>query len=70
MQGENDAGRIGYSGPCPPAGNPHRYVITVYALNKSPDRSVILNRTGFDNAINGSVIGKGFLMGTYGRSST
>jgi len=69
MQGNNDAGRTGYTGPCPPAGNPHRYEITVYALDKSLDRSVILNRTGFDAAINGSVIAKGSLLGTFGRHS-
>jgi Raf kinase inhibitor-like YbhB/YbcL family protein len=32
--GKNDFGTIGYGGPCPPAGDkPHRYIITVYALN-------------------------------------
>ena len=29
----NDFGNHGYSGPCPPAGKPHHYVITVYALD-------------------------------------
>jgi hypothetical protein len=29
----NDYGEIGYGGPCPPPGPPHRYIITVYALN-------------------------------------
>ena len=33
-QARNDFGDIGYSGPCPPPGDrPHRYVITVYALD-------------------------------------
>ncbi len=31
----NDYGEIGYGGPCPPPGPPHRYIITVYALNVS-----------------------------------
>src|ERR1017187_5501305 len=26
-QGRNDFGRIGYGGPCPPPGSPHRYLI-------------------------------------------
>lgn len=30
--GNNDAGAPGYVGPCPPAGQNHRYVITLYAL--------------------------------------
>lgn len=67
IQGKNDAGKIGYTGPCPPAGKPHRYVITVYALNRSLDTSVTLNRTGFTTAINGAIIGKGNLSGTYQR---
>lgn len=29
----NDFGNAGYSGPCPPPGKPHHYVITVYALD-------------------------------------
>lgn len=32
-QGRNDYGERTYDGPCPPAGAPHRYVITVWALN-------------------------------------
>ena len=33
LQTINDYGEIGYGGPCPPPGNPHRYIITVYALD-------------------------------------
>jgi len=33
VQLRNDFGNAGYSGPCPPPGNPHHYVITVYALD-------------------------------------
>ncbi|WP_079062634.1 YbhB/YbcL family Raf kinase inhibitor-like protein [Peterkaempfera griseoplana] len=34
VAGTDDAGRTGYLGPCPPAGDvPHRYEITVYALD-------------------------------------
>lgn len=33
-QGNTDFGSPGYGGPCPPAGDkPHRYIVTVYALN-------------------------------------
>lgn len=32
MQLENGFGKRGYSGPCPPAGAPHHYVFSVYAL--------------------------------------
>lgn len=33
VQLRNDFGDAGYSGPCPPRGKPHHYVITVYALD-------------------------------------
>src|SRR5258708_29814808 len=32
-QGRNDFGKIGYSGPCPPPGKPHRYLFKLYALD-------------------------------------
>ncbi|MGH9434001.1 MAG: YbhB/YbcL family Raf kinase inhibitor-like protein, partial [Terriglobia bacterium] len=32
-QGTNDFGKIGYGGPCPPPGKPHRYFFRLYALN-------------------------------------
>lgn len=33
VQLKNDFGNVGYSGPCPPPGAAHTYVITVYALD-------------------------------------
>lgn len=33
MQGKNDAGRIGYAGPCPPKGETHQYYFNVYGLD-------------------------------------
>jgi len=33
FQTVNDYGEVGYGGPCPPPGNPHRYILSVYALN-------------------------------------
>lgn len=32
QQATNDFGRVGYDGPNPPAGPPHRYVFSVHAL--------------------------------------
>lgn len=34
-QGQNSAGSIGYTGPCPPAGPKHHYTFTLYALNRA-----------------------------------
>lgn len=36
-QGENSFGRIGYGGPCPPAGQTHQYVMVLYALDAAID---------------------------------
>jgi Raf kinase inhibitor-like YbhB/YbcL family protein len=33
LQGTNDAGEIGYSGPCPLPGQTHRYLFRVYGLD-------------------------------------
>jgi Raf kinase inhibitor-like YbhB/YbcL family protein len=33
LQGINDAGAFGYSGPCPGPGETHRYLFRVYALD-------------------------------------
>ncbi|AAR39014.1 NEQ159 [Nanoarchaeum equitans Kin4-M] len=32
---------IGYDGPCPPKGKPHRYVFEVYKLDSKPDKDII-----------------------------
>jgi Raf kinase inhibitor-like YbhB/YbcL family protein len=44
IQTQTDAHSIGYTGICPPAGETHRYVITVYALRTAslglPDNTV------------------------------
>jgi Raf kinase inhibitor-like YbhB/YbcL family protein len=32
LEGVNDAGTVGWTGPCPPPGAPHTYRFTMYAL--------------------------------------
>jgi Raf kinase inhibitor-like YbhB/YbcL family protein len=32
-QGNNSFGKTGYDGPCPPAGQSHRYIFSLYALD-------------------------------------
>ncbi|MBI5520595.1 MAG: kinase inhibitor [Desulfovibrio sp.] len=33
VQSRTDFGKPGYGGPCPPPGKPHRYVLTLFALD-------------------------------------
>ena len=66
-QGSNDYGKIGYGGPCPPSGKPHRYVFTLYALDTLLDLPSGAMRRMLINAISGHILDQGELIGTYAR---
>jgi len=65
LQGENDFKEIGYSGPCPPPGGPHRYRFTVYALDQLLDLGVGASKKQALDAMPGHIIAQGQLTGTY-----
>jgi Raf kinase inhibitor-like YbhB/YbcL family protein len=67
-QGKNDFGKIGYGGPSPPKGPPHRYYFKVYALDAKLDLSAGATRKQVLDAMKGHVQAEGQLMGRYGRS--
>ena len=66
-QGINDFGNLGYGGPCPPEGKPHRYFFRLHALDISLNLPPGVNRADLDAAIAGHVLAVGTLMGTYER---
>jgi len=66
-QGKNDFKRIGYGGPCPPPGKPHRYFFKLYALGAKLDVKAGATRQELDRAMQGNVLSQAELMGTYGR---
>jgi Raf kinase inhibitor-like YbhB/YbcL family protein len=66
-QGRNSFGKIGYGGPCPPPGKPHRYYFRLYAIDLPPTFKPGLNRDEIMKAIEGHFVGRGELMGRYGR---
>lgn len=66
-QGINDFRRVGYSGPCPPPGKPHRYFFHLYALNTDLAITGSVDRNGLLKAIEGHIIAKGDLMGLFRR---
>jgi Raf kinase inhibitor-like YbhB/YbcL family protein len=64
-EGENGFGTTGYAGPKPPPGKVHRYVFRLYALDTRLALPPGANRTDFEQAILGRVLGEGRLTGTY-----
>ncbi len=67
-QGINDFGKIGYNGPCPPRGMPHRYFIRIYAID-IPTLGLPPGATKEDvrHAMEGHILSQTYLMGRYGR---
>ncbi len=68
VEARNDFDTDGYGGPCPPAGKPHHYVITVYALDTSNLR-VAQGRPAlmFEHEIDTATLGFARMVVTYGR---
>jgi Raf kinase inhibitor-like YbhB/YbcL family protein len=66
-QGINGVGKVGYIGPCPPPGKPHRYFLKVYGLDKMLDLKGGANRSDLENAMNGNIVIQAEAMATYGR---
>lgn len=68
-QGINDGGDVGYGGPCPPPGKPHRYFFRLYALDAALNLPPGVNRADLEAAMKGHVLAEASLMGTYQRAS-
>ena len=66
-QGLNDFPMIGYGGPCPPPGKPHRYFFRLYALDMILDLGAPVHRRDVDLAMKGHILAQAELMGTFGR---
>ena len=66
-QGKTDFGRVGYGGPCPPPGKPHRYQFTVYALDRTLDLAAGVSRSQVLEAMQGNILSRGRLTGIYER---
>ncbi len=65
-QGANSAGRLGYTGPCPPSGI-HRYFFKLYALDTALGLSAGASKAGLQEAMEGHVLGRAEIIGTYAR---
>jgi Raf kinase inhibitor-like YbhB/YbcL family protein len=67
LQGRNDFRKIGYGGPCPPPGKPHRYYFKLYALDTKLDLKAGVTKADVERAMKGHVLGETELIGRYGR---
>lgn len=67
VQGMNDFKRIGYGGPCPPPGKPHRYFFKLYALDTELNLKPGAKKAEVEQAMRGHILANAELIGTYGR---
>ncbi len=67
LQGRNDFRKIGYGGPCPPPGKPHRYFFKLYALDTRLDLKAGASKADLERAMKSHVVGQTELIGRFGR---
>ena len=68
-QGVTDFQRVGYGGPCPPPGKPHRYFFKLYALGIPPQLSLKkATKAALLQAMEGHILAQTELQGIYQRS--
>lgn len=67
LQGRNDFRKIGYGGPCPPAGKPHRYFFKLYALDTKLDLEAGASKADLEGAMKGHILGQAQIVGLYKR---
>ena len=67
LQGNNDFGKIGYGGPCPPPGRAHRYQFILYAIDRTLDLQAGASKEQLLNAMQGHILAQAQLTGTYQR---
>ena len=66
-QGINDFKRVGYGGPCPPPGKPHRYYFKLYALDAALLLKPGATKKELLRAMDGHILAEAQLSGTYQR---
>ncbi len=66
-QGMNDFAQVGYDGPCPPPGPPHRYFFRLYALDRRLDLRPAATKEELMSAAHNHILGQTEMLGTYGR---
>lgn len=67
IQGVNDFDTVGYSGPCPPPGERHRYRFDVYALDTRLDLNAGARKFDVARAMEGHILAHGKIVGYFSR---
>jgi Raf kinase inhibitor-like YbhB/YbcL family protein len=66
-QGRNDFGKIGYGGPCPPPGKPHRYFFKLYALQAKLNLKPGATKKDVERAMQGHILAQSEYIGRFSR---
>ncbi|MCK5708749.1 MAG: YbhB/YbcL family Raf kinase inhibitor-like protein [Candidatus Aureabacteria bacterium] len=67
IQGKSDFGSLGYGGPYPPPGKPHRYFFKLYAIDIMLDLKEGVLKEDVLKAISGHVLAEAEIVGLYKR---
>ena len=65
--GKNSWNKLGYGGPSPPPGKPHRYYFKLYALSAPTALAAGATKADVEKAMQGKILAQAQWMGTYGR---
>jgi Raf kinase inhibitor-like YbhB/YbcL family protein len=65
LQGKNDHGKTGYSGPCPPHGAVHHYFFKLYALDKMTGLKPNATKPQLEQVIRDHILAKAQLIGRF-----
>jgi Raf kinase inhibitor-like YbhB/YbcL family protein len=66
-QGRNDFGKVGYGGPCPPPGKPHRYFFKLYALEAKLNLMPGATKKDVERAMQGNILAQSEYTGRFSR---
>jgi hypothetical protein len=67
VQGINDFTKLGYGGPCPPPGKPHRYFFKLYALDAQVPLKAGASKRDLLRAMDGHILAQAELVGLFKR---
>lgn len=64
-QGQNDFGKIGYKGPCPPRGSVHRYFFKLYALDSKTKLKPGATKSDLERVMKGHILAESQWIGKF-----